>query len=101
MSMGGYGTWYMAGKYGNYCRAAMPMSGCSSGGFGAGSYVNIPIYAIVGGQESDYKNCMSKLVNQINNQGGKATLDVVQGASHGTIQRYYKQEKIFDWMLSQ
>ena len=100
MSMGGYGTWYMVGKYGNFFRAAMPMSGCSSGGFGASSYVNIPIYAIVGGQESDYKSCMSTLVEQINQQGGNATLDAVEGASHGTIQRYYQQEKIFDWLLS-
>ena len=100
MSMGGYGTWYMVSQYQNYFRAAMPMSGCSDG-YNPAKYVNTPIYAIVGSSESSYKNCLNNLVNKINNQGGKATLDVVQGASHSTIQRYYKNEKLFNWLLSQ
>ncbi len=100
MSMGGYGTWYMVAQYGNYFRAAMPMSGCSSG-YNANNYVNVPIYAIVGSSESDTRNCMANLVNKINSQGGRANLDVVQGASHSTIQRYYKNESLFNWMLSQ
>ena len=90
----------MLSKYGSYFRAAMPMSGCSDG-YNVSNFVNVPMYAIVGSQEGDYKRCLSGIVNKINNSGGKASLDVVQGASHSTIQRYYKNEKLFDWMLSQ
>ena len=100
MSMGGYGTWNMVSTYGSYFAAAMPMSGCGSG-YNGSSFANVPIYAIVGSTESDTRSCMANLVDKINGSGGRASLDVVQGASHGTIQRYYKNEKLFDWLLSQ
>ena len=33
------------------------------------------------------------MVNKINSSGGHAVLDIVDGASHSTIQRYYQQER--------
>lgn len=100
MSMGGAGTWNMVSTYGSYFAAAMPMSGCGSS-HNISNFANVPVYAIVGGAESDTKSCMNNIVNNINSSGGRASLDVVQGASHGTIQRYYKNEKLYDWLLSQ
>ena len=98
MSMGGSGTWKMLANYGSFFSAAVPMSGCSSVN---SNTVQVPILAIVGGNESDYIGCMRKNVNKVNNSGGRASLDVKSGASHGTIQKYYKNVELFNWMLSQ
>ena len=100
MSMGGYGTWQIVSQYGSFFSAAVPMSGCSSG-YDPSKFVGVPIYAMVGGQETDTAQCMKNLVNNINSKGGNAQIDVVPGASHGTIQRYYRDEALFNWMLSQ
>jgi len=100
MSMGGYGTWTMLSHYGSFFSAAVPMSGCSSS-YGPNNMTGLPIRAIVGGRESGTKECMANLVKKINNAGGNARLDVKEGATHGTIQPYYKSEELFNWMLSQ
>ena len=99
MSMGGYGTWNMLAAYGDFFSAAVPMSGCASSS--SANYAKVPIRAIVGGQESNYKSCMTESVNKINQAGGRAQMDVKDGASHSTIQRYYKSSELFNWMLSQ
>ena len=99
MSMGGYGTWNMLKTYGSFFSAGVPMSGCSS--IDVSNFINVPIRAIVGGQEGETASCMKNVVNKLNNSGGNAIINVVQGASHGTIQKYYRNEELFKWMLSQ
>ena len=104
MSLGGIGTWYIASKYPTKFAAIMPMSGYTSS-VSYSNLKNIPIYAISGtGSNGDFEaQCytkMTEMVNKINKLGGHATREIIKGAQHNTIQKYYQRKKMFDWMLS-
>ena len=104
MSLGGIGTWYIASKYPDKFAAIMPMSGYTSS-VSYSNLKNIPIYAISGtGSNGDFESqCytkMTEMVNKINKLGGHATREIIKGAQHNTIQKYYQRKKMFDWMLS-
>ena len=46
---------------------------------------------------------MKKMINEINRLSGKkvAKLETINGATHGSIQKYYQRQSVIKWMLSQ
>ena len=104
MSRGGHGTWYMANKYPGYFSAIVPMSGHVN--VDVNNFKDTPIWAISGTSgdlEQYFRPLMTNLVNSINQISGKnlAKMEAIEGATHSTIQQYYKRLELFQWMLGQ
>lgn len=103
MSRGAVGTWHLVNTYKDYFSAAVPVS--CIGTINAANFKNVPVRAFVGGASDDYNTYYSGMlsnVNKINNAGGKATLEVVQGGTHGsTYHIVYSRKEVIEWMLNQ
>ena len=105
MSSGGNGTWNIACKYPKKFAGILVMSG-KTGGASARKLVNLPVYGICGDAQSEERkrnSQMKKMINEINRLSGKkvAKLETINGATHGSIQRYYQRQSVIKWMLSQ
>ncbi len=103
MSRGGHGVWYLGATHPDKFAAIVPMSGIF--GINPANLKDMPIWAICGtsGELEEYfRPVMTNLVNQIKAAGNKnVKLEVIQGATHNTIQGYYKRPELFKWMLEQ
>ena len=103
MSQGGLGTWSTATRYPNYFAAIVPMSGYPS--IKVKALTNTPIWAICGnsgGKEKELNSQNKKAVRKINKASGKnlAKFETINGATHGSVQKSYKRQSLFKWMLS-
>lgn len=99
-SRGGIGTWAIVNKYPSLFAAAVPISGASKElKITPANFKNTAIRAIAGSRESDYIIRMQAHVNSVNNAGGKATFETVEGKNHGAMQFALDYKNIFDWML--
>ena len=107
MSSGGNGTWNIAWKNPNKFAGILVMSGKTAGAeHHAKRLANLPVYGICGdahGEEKERNRQMKKMINKINKYSNKtvARLETIHGATHGSIQKYYKRQSVFQWMLSQ
>ena len=113
-SMGGNAVWHLVNKYPNYFAAAMPMSyppyetdssktGCSyyTKPFAdVNNFKTTPIYAIHG-EDDNCRELTEKFVKTINENGGKAIMDVRKEKNHSTIREAYSAPDLYKWMLSQ
>ena len=99
-SAGGMGVWGLVNKYPTKFRAAVAVSG-NIYGYNVNNLKNIPIYAIVGGNEVLFVTPMQKMVNQINNAGGNAKLKIIPQANHVMTQNTYSTRELYQWLLSQ
>jgi len=98
-SAGGNAVWGMVNKYPHMFRAAIPVSG--SYNIDPAHFTGIPIYAIVGEYEIDFKNAMRKLVNSINKSGGNAIIQTIPKAYHKDTQQKYTTKELYNWLLNQ
>ena len=103
MSQGGLGTWSTATRYPNYFAAIVPMSGYPN--IKVKALTNTPIWAICGnsgGKEKELNSQNKKAVRKINKASGKnlAKFETINGATHGSVQKSYKRQSLFKWMLS-
>ena len=98
-SAGANAVWGIINKYPDAFRAAVPVSGYNK--ITPKNLINIPIYAIVGENEIGYKNAMKKLVNDVNNAGGNASLNIIPNAYHRNAQLNYSTKELYNWLLSQ
>ena len=101
MSRGAIGTWNMVDKYPNLFAAAVPVSCCQAGGNNPVNYQHTKIRAIAGAYETNYSSCMQSFVNQINSNGGAATMETYAGQNHSTITGAIDYDSLFSWLLSQ
>ena len=103
MSRGGHGVWYLGAAHADKFAAIVPMSGIF--GINPANFKDMPIWAICGTSgelETYFRPVMTNLVNQIKAAGNNnVKLEVIQGATHNTIQGYYKRPELFKWMLEQ
>jgi predicted peptidase len=103
MSLGGYGTFDFAGKYPEKITAAVAI--CGGGNpRDASNLSTIPLWVIHGNK--DYIVPLSeskKMVKAIQdcNPDANLTFTIVKGGNHGSVENYFREEKIYDWMLSQ
>lgn len=100
LSMGGYGTWYMAFAYLERFAAIAPVCGAGIRS-SAQRLSNIPIWVfhgdkdpIVPVEESDF------LVRAIKEQGGAVKYTRYEGMGHGSWVPAYDNPELYEWFLS-
>jgi predicted peptidase len=103
-SRGAIGVWYLISTYGDYFRAAVPVS---CGADTAMNYENlscVPILAIAGtsgDNEIRFQTQMISIVTKIQENGGNAEMKVLEGCTHIDTSTKAYTEEIFHWMLQQ
>ncbi|WP_348825173.1 prolyl oligopeptidase family serine peptidase [Flavobacterium aestuarii] len=101
MSLGGYGTFDFAGKYPDKITAAVAI--CGGGNVkDACNLAKIPMWVIHGNR--DYIVPLSeskKMVKAIQtcNPEANLTFTIVKGGNHGSVEHYFREDKIYKWML--
>lgn len=102
MSMGGYGTLDVAGKYPHRIAAAVAI--CGGGSVNdACNLTQVPVWIQHGSNDRAVPSSESKKIyNAIIkcNHAADATLTIIKGGTHGSVERLFHQDKIYDWMLS-
>ena len=99
-SMGGYGTWQLAMSIPEMFAAIVPI--CGGGMYwNAPMLVNVPVWAFHGGKDGVvYTEESQKMVDAVNNAGGKAKLTIYPDNYHDAWTDTYKNPEVFEWLLS-
>lgn len=102
MSMGGYGTMDVAGKYPDRIAAAVAICGGGTLGY-ACNLTQVPLWIQHGNRDRAVPLSESKkMFNAIKkcNKHADVTLTIVPGGTHGSVERLFHQDKIYDWLFS-
>lgn len=102
-SLGGTGTWKLGADYSSKFSCIAPLSGSVNVGT-ASSYINLPVFAIVGSADTIVDPALStNIVPAINQQGGNAQIKVYNNATHFDVPDLaYKDStlNIISWLIS-
>jgi predicted peptidase len=100
LSMGGYGTWYLAGMYPTLFAAIAPI--CGGGDFMLGRQLaKTPIWAFHGDKDSVVPLSESKrMIDIVKSAGGKPKFTVYKGVDHDSWTKTYDNPKLYEWLLS-
>ena len=103
MSLGGYGTLEFAGKFPDKIAAAVAICG---GGVvtDACNLSKIPVWIQHGDADTAVKISESyKIFNAIKTcrKNANATMTVISGGTHGSVEQLFHENAIYDWMFSQ
>lgn len=102
MSMGGYGTLNVAGKYPDRIAAAVAICGGASLSY-ACNLTNVPLWIQHGNRDFVVPVSESKKIyNAIKKCDPKAdaTLTIVPRGTHSSVERLFHKDEIYDWMFS-
>lgn len=102
MSMGGYGTMDVAGKYPYRFAAAVAICGGGTLSY-ACNLTQVPLWIQHGSADRAVPASESKKIyNAIKkcDQEANAKLTIIPGGTHGSVERLFHQNEIYDWMLS-
>lgn len=102
MSMGGYGTMDVAGKYPERIAAAVAICGGGTLSY-ACNLSKVPLWIQHGNKDRAVPASESKKIyNAIKNcnANADATLTIIPGGTHGSVESLFHQDKIYDWMFS-
>ena len=99
-SMGGYGTWQLAMSLPELFAAIVPI--CGGGMYwNASRLVNVPVWAFHGAKDTTvFKEESIKLVDAVNECGGKAKLTIYPENGHDAWSDTYNNQEVFRWLLS-
>lgn len=99
-SMGGYAAWQLAMSLPELFAAVVPI--CGGGMYwNAARLANVPIWAFHGEKDTTVlKEETIKMVNAVNNCGGKAKLTVYPENGHNAWSDTYNNPEVFQWLLS-
>lgn len=103
MSLGGYGTLHFAGKHADKITAAVAI--CGGGNVKDGcKLATIPLWIQHG--DVDYIVPMSeskKVVDAIKkcDENADVTLTIIKGGNHGSVERLFHEDAIYDWLFKQ
>jgi len=101
MSMGGYGTMHVAGKFPDRIAAAVAICGGGNAG-DACNLSQVPIWIQHGSADKAVPASESKKIyNAIKkcNESADATLTIIKGGTHGSVERLFHQDAIYKWMM--
>jgi predicted peptidase len=103
ISMGGYGTWALAGRQPARFAAAAPICGGGSALPVARALRNLPIWAFHGDADPVVPVAESqRLVDAIGRAGGTvAKLTVYPGVGHDSWTRAYEDPALWEWLFAQ
>lgn len=102
MSMGGYGTMDVAGKYPDRIAAAVAICGGGSPQY-ACNLTKVPLWVQHGTNDRAVPASESKkIVNAIKacNEGANVKLTLINGGTHGSVERLFHQKEIYEWMFN-
>ena len=102
ISMGGYGTWALAGREPERFAAAIPI--CGGGNFlDTFNLTRMPIWAFHGGQDRAVPLVESqRMVEMIRGRGGEMVrLTVYEEADHDSWTQTYDDQAVWEWLFSQ
>ncbi len=103
-SRGAIGTWYLISTYPELFSAAAPVScGCDEI-LDYDAMAQVPVWGFAGNIGRDgthYLPAMERIAEKINDAGGNAKIDVLDGCDHAAAERAAYTEELFDWLLSQ
>ncbi|MBF4470422.1 prolyl oligopeptidase family serine peptidase [Flavobacterium sp. HJJ] len=101
MSLGGYGTFDFAGRYPEKITAAVAI--CGGGNTkDACNLATIPLWVIHGNRDYIVPISQSKkMVKAIQtcNPDANLTFTIVKGGNHGSVEHFFREDKIYNWML--
>lgn len=100
LSMGGYGTWYLASRYPEKFAAIAPI--CGGGGWWmAGALKNIPAWVFHGDADPVVPLIESEvMVSRIKQAGGEVNFTVYPGVDHDSWTETYNNPELYEWFLS-
>ncbi|WP_149526195.1 carboxylesterase family protein [Sphingobacterium hotanense] len=101
MSMGGYGTIDVAGKYPDRIAAAVAICGGGTLSY-ACNLTQVPLWIQHGSADRAVPASESKKIyNAIKkcDKNADATLTIIPGGTHGSVERLFHGEKIYDFMF--
>lgn len=101
MSMGGYGTMDVAGKYPERVAAAVAICGGGSSQYAA-NLTQVPIWLHHGTADravpiSESRKIMKAIKKA--NPDANVRLNVIKGGTHGSVERLFHDDAIYNWML--
>lgn len=101
MSLGGYGTMHFVGKYPDRVTAAVAI--CGGGNVADGcNLAKVPMWIQHGDKDYIVKLSESqKVYNAIKkcNPNADATLTIIKGGNHGSVESLFHQDAMYDWMF--
>ena len=99
-SMGGYATWQLAMTMPECFSAIVPI--CGGGMYwNAGRLANVPVWAFHGQKDTSVLVDESKkMVDAVNNAGGKARLTIYPEHGHDAWSDTYSNKKVYEWLFS-
>lgn len=101
LSMGGFGTWELAGRYPEKFAAAVPVCGGGSM-LWTWNMKNIPTWAFHGAKDTVVPLAESeRMVNSLKKRGGNAKLTVYSNAGHDSWTETYDNPELYEWLLKQ
>ncbi|MDF2700860.1 MAG: phospholipase [Haloplasmataceae bacterium] len=100
LSMGGYGTWYLANSYTEKFAAIAPI--CGSGIRSSGEKLSkLPIWVFHGDQDPVVPYADSEyLVNSIKKYGGDIKFTTYKNCGHNSWSETYANPELYEWFLS-
>jgi len=101
MSMGGYGTMDFVGKYPEKIAAAVAICGGGTVKY-AENLSKVPLWLQHGNRDRAVPLSESqKMLRAIKNVDKNAdiTLTIIPGGTHGSVERLFHQDAIYDWMF--
>lgn len=100
LSMGGYGTWNIAGNYPERFAAIVPICG-GSRSLLASKLKGMPIWAFHGEKDNVVPVSESvQMVDAVNAAGGQAKLTLYPEAGHDSWTQTYSNPELYTWLLS-
>lgn len=101
MSMGGYGTMDVAGKYPQRIAAAVAICGGGTTSY-ACNLTQVPLWLQHGSADRAVPPSESKKIYQAIKKcspGADATLTIIPGGTHGSVERLFHGDKIYEFMF--
>lgn len=101
LSMGGYGTWNLIGRYPGKYAAAVPICGGALPSL-APKIKDVPVWVFHGDQDDAVPLEKSTgIVSALEKQGGHPKLTVYPGVGHNSWTQTYENPAVYAWLLQQ
>lgn len=101
MSMGGYGTMDFVGKYPESIAAAVAICGGGTLKY-AENLAKVPVWLQHGSADRAVPSSESKKIYKAIkavNPDADATLTIISGGTHGSVERLFHSDEIYEWMF--
>lgn len=100
LSMGGYGTWELIGRFPGRFAAAAPICGGGNPAL-ARHMADVPLWVVHGDKDEAVRLPESeRMVEAVKRSGGTVRFDVIKDGGHDVWTDFYADPKVYKWFLS-